>query len=245
MVGMMPAAPAHPDPHPPGAPDLPGPLRAAFEAAHGWGVRQPALQRFTEVTRVLLSAGFFGPGMVKLLGFHFAEPGHPDAAGRLFDALYGAGLYWNFIGGAQVAAAVLLVIPALAHVGALFMAVVILNIFVITYALQFHGTVFVTFFMLLGAVYLLLWDYPRWKTMLPGVTTTRVPPRPRVATSERAGYLLCALSGWMAFSVMRGFIPPDPATWLFVTAPFVALGGSLLVAHGWLAAVLAARRRVT
>lgn len=224
-------------------PDRPGPLRAAWEALHGWAIRQPVLQRFTEVTRVMLSAGFFGPGMVKLLGFHFAEPGNPDAAGRLFDALYGAGVYWNFIGGAQVAAAVLLMIPGLAHIGALFMAVVILNIFVITYALAFHGTVYVTFFMLLGAVYLLLWDYPRWKTMLPGVVATRVPPRPRLAPLERLGYLLCALSGWMAFSVMRGFIPQDPATWLFITAPFVALGGSLLVGYGWFTAFMGRGRQ--
>lgn len=42
-----------------------------------------------------------------------------------------------------------------------------MNIFVITLAVDFRGTQVVSGLMLLGNVYLLAWDYDRWKGLLP------------------------------------------------------------------------------
>jgi hypothetical protein len=216
-----------------------------WEALHAWGTRQPVFRRFTECLRVLLSAGFFGPGLVKLTGHHFAPVGMPGPAGAMFDALFAIGPYWRFIGGAQVAAALMLMVPGLASIGNLFFFVVILNIFMITASLDFAGTVYVTGLMLLGSLYLLLWDYPRWKLLLPGATTAARPQAPRVPALERAGYLACAVSGWMFFSVMRGFIPSPFAGWLVYAALGLAPIGMALVGQSWLRSAwrhLAARR---
>ena len=53
-------------------------------------------------------------------------------------------------------------------IGAVVYLPIILCIFLINIAVGFSGTYVVTGLMMLGTLYLLCWDYDRWKSVLPG-----------------------------------------------------------------------------
>ena len=72
----------------------------------------------------------------------------------------------TFIGASQLIAALLLLIPRTALLGAIFYFPIILNICVLTYAVRFEGTRIATL-MLLANLFLLAWDYQRLKYILP------------------------------------------------------------------------------
>ena len=89
---------------------------------------------------------------------------HP--LGHYLDALHLIGYYYTFIGVGQLIAALLLLIPRTALLGAIFYFPIILNICVLTYAVRFEGTRIATL-MLLANLFLLVWDYDRLKHVLP------------------------------------------------------------------------------
>ena len=70
------------------------------------------------------------------------------------------------VGLMQVAAGVLLLIPGTALLGALLYLPIIVNIFVITVAMEFRGTWVIVGAMLLANLYLLAWDYDRLRNVL-------------------------------------------------------------------------------
>ena len=113
---------------------------------------------FTLATRVLLAIGFLPSGYVKLMGERFTRLGVDNPVGFFFEAFYRTGFYWNFLGAAQLAAAILLLIPRTRAGGAMVYFPIILNIFLITVAMHFQGTPVITGLMLLGATWLLLWE---------------------------------------------------------------------------------------
>ena len=121
---------------------------------------------FTIGTRFLLAIGFIPSGLEKVIGGRFTLLGPETPIGYFFDALYQSGVYWNFIGICQVTAAVLLLIPRTATLGALIYLPIIFNIFVITISLDFRGTPVITGLMLLATLYLLFWDYDKLKHLL-------------------------------------------------------------------------------
>lgn len=100
-------------------------------------VRSKALfYRLTLFTRIMLAAGFIPTGMVKLLGQRFTTMPPTTPIGAFFEAMYQTGLFWRFIGAVQVVAGVLLLVPRVAHLGALMFLPVIVSIVVITVALE-------------------------------------------------------------------------------------------------------------
>ena len=120
---------------------------------------------FTVFCRIALALGFVPSGLVKLAGERFtALPGnHP--LGHYFDALHQTGFYYTSIGIGQLLAALLLLIPRTALLGALLYFPIILNICILTYATRFEGTR-ITTFMVLGSLWLLVWHYDRLKYLL-------------------------------------------------------------------------------
>jgi hypothetical protein len=100
-----------------------------------------------------------------VLGNRFTLLSVDTPIGFFFEALYRTGFYWKFLGLCQLAAAMLLLIPRTATVGALVYFPLILNIFVITVSLGFSGTPFITGLMLLANIYLLCWDYDKLKRL--------------------------------------------------------------------------------
>jgi hypothetical protein len=143
-------------------------LEAALDNIHARMTSSKILQIFTAFTRILLFIGFTPPSIKKILHQPFTVLPDSNPVGHYFNALLGTGFYYEFIGWAQLIAAVLLLFPSTAHLGALMFFPIILNIAVLTNAVGFVGTWLLTIFMTLAATYLVAWDYDRLKPILFG-----------------------------------------------------------------------------
>jgi uncharacterized membrane protein YphA (DoxX/SURF4 family) len=121
---------------------------------------------FTVFCRIVLALGFIPSGMVKIMGERFTALSVNHPLGHYLEALHLTGYYYTFVGVIQVMAALLLLIPRTALLGAIIYFPVILNICVLAYAVRFEGTR-ITTLMVLANLYLLCWDYVRLKHILP------------------------------------------------------------------------------
>jgi len=155
---------------------------------HARVVEQPWLHHFTAMTRILLAVGFIIPSLPKIAGQPFTQLGTETLVGYYFDALHQSGFYYQFIGYGQLIAGLLLLLPWTATIGAFAYFPIILNIFVLTVSVDFAGTKYITALMLLANIYLLCWDYDRWRGILP----SGILPRRRLSTRSfrLQGYLL-------------------------------------------------------
>jgi hypothetical protein len=188
-------------------PDQPMPQPLA--RAHAWARRQPWLGRFTLMNRLLLAMAFLPTGLVKASGQRFTSLPVDNPVGFFFEAMYQTGPFWVFIGLMQMSAAVLLLIPATATVGAVLFFPIVLSIFLITWGVGFQGTVWVTSGMLLAATYLVCWDGDRvWRA---GATLVGSRPSGGLLAGagrvERAGWALGGAVGVALLLVVRGFLP--------------------------------------
>lgn len=125
-------------------------------------------RRFVVALRILMAVSFIPSGLTKLLGNRFTLLSVETPIGFFFEALYQTGLYWQFLGFSQVLAAVLLLIPRFATLGALIYFPIIANIFVITVSMNFRGTPVITSLMLLAVTFLLLWDIDKLRPIVGG-----------------------------------------------------------------------------
>lgn len=141
-------------------------IEQMLDRIHSEVIKNRLLQIFTAVTRVLLAIGFIPPSIKKIMNQPFTILPDTDPVGHYFNALYHTGFYYQFIGWGQLIAALLLLIPRTSHIGALLFLPIIINITVLTNSVGFKGTWLVTIFMLIASIYLVCWDYGRWKTIL-------------------------------------------------------------------------------
>src|SRR5262245_18710358 len=123
------------------------------------------LRYFAVFCRVALALGFIPSGIVKVTGERFTGLPSNHPLGHYFDALQLTGYYYTFIGIGQLTAALLLLIPRTALLGAMLYFPIIVNICVLTYAVRFEGTRIATL-MVLGNLFLLVWDSDRLKYVL-------------------------------------------------------------------------------
>ena len=86
--------------------------------------------------------------------------------GYFFEMMYQSGLYWQFLGWAQLLAGLLLLTQRYALLGALVYLSIIANIFVITISYDFAGTSVITGLMLLAGLLLLAWDWNRLRVVI-------------------------------------------------------------------------------
>jgi uncharacterized membrane protein YphA (DoxX/SURF4 family) len=124
------------------------------------------LRYFTIFCRIILALGFIPSGIVKIMGERFTALSVNHPLGHYLEALHLTGYYYTSIGILQVTAALLLLIPRTALLGAIIYFPVILNICILAYAVRFEGTR-ITTLMVLANLYLLCWDYDRLKYILP------------------------------------------------------------------------------
>lgn len=123
---------------------------------------------FSIFCRVTLAWGFIMAGMVKIFDERFASglsTIHP--MGAYLEALHHTGYYYTFIGIAQVAAAVMLLIPRTVTLGALLYFPIILNICILSLAVRFEGSHITSPMMVLANLYILIWNYDKIKYILP------------------------------------------------------------------------------
>lgn len=123
---------------------------------------------FSIFCRVALAYAFIVAGLVKILGERFASglsDTHP--MGAYLEALLHTGDYYAFIGIAQVVAAILLLIPRTVTLGALLYFPIIVNIWLLSYAVRFEGSIITSPLMVLANLYILVWNYDRLRYILP------------------------------------------------------------------------------
>jgi uncharacterized membrane protein YphA (DoxX/SURF4 family) len=207
-----------------------------FDRLHASARRISPLYRLAVISRLLLALAFIPTGMVKVLGQRFTSIGTEHPVGAFFEAMYQTGPYWNFLGLGQVLSGVLILIPVTSTLGAVMFFPIILNITVLTWAIQFKGTVYVTALMLLANTFLLCWDYDRWRGILfaPADRAPR-PAAPPMPLLERAGYAIGGAAAMMVVLSTRGFVSRSVAEIMF----FVGVFAAVLVVAGW---IQAARR---
>jgi hypothetical protein len=141
-------------------------LEHILDSLHVSVTRRRYLQLFTAFTRILLGVSFIPPSIPKILHKPFTVLPDSNPVGHYFNALYQTGFYYEFIGWAQLIAAVLLLIPRTAHIGALMFLPIIVNVAVLTTSVGFVGTWVITIFMSLAAAWLAAWEYDRLKPVL-------------------------------------------------------------------------------
>lgn len=113
--------------------------------------------------RYLVGFAFVFASIVKIKSMRFTSIPPTEPVGYFFDAMYQTGFYWNFLGWGQFIAGALLMTQRFATVGAMMFLPIILNVFVITHAIDFGmGTPIITTLMLLATIFLILWDYKKW-----------------------------------------------------------------------------------
>jgi hypothetical protein len=181
-------------------------MEAFLDRLHARVRANPVLQRFTVFTRLLLAIGYIPPALVKVQGERFTGISIDHPVGFFFEAMYRTGMWWQFLGWAQLAASLLLLVPRTATLGALLYLPITINVFLITVSLHFKGTPVVTGLMLLACVYLLCWDYDRIKAA--ALSVLAGPPRVPIAWSplELAGYALGTVAALGAVLWTRRFV---------------------------------------
>lgn len=122
---------------------------------------------FTIFLRIPLAYAFLVAGFTKVNGERFTSLSNNHPMGHYLEALFHTGFYYPFIGAMQMLAAVLLLIPRTALLGAILYFPIILNICLLSYAVRFDGSMLTSPLMVLANLYLLCWDYQRWKYILP------------------------------------------------------------------------------
>lgn len=141
---------------------------------------------FSVFCRIVLAYAFLAGGYVKIIDERFASGLsviHP--MGTYLNALHHTGYYYTFIGIAQITAAVLLLIPRTVFLGALLYFPIIFNIFILSYAVRFDGSLLTSPLMVLANLFLLCWHYDRLKFLLPIRDPKPVPlPRPIIYSKK-------------------------------------------------------------
>ncbi len=126
-------------------------------------------QLFIIYTRYLIGFAFVFASIVKIQGERFTSVSgadHPiDSAWHYFETMYASGLYWQFIGLAQLVAGFLLMTQRFSRLGAILFYPIILNVFVITVSYQFRGTWIITGLMLMANTVLLIWEWGQLKVL--------------------------------------------------------------------------------
>ncbi len=149
------------------------------------------LYYFYVFLRIFLAYSFIVSGLVKIMGERFAaglSANHP--MGQYLTALHNTGFYYTFIGITQVLASILLLIPRTVTLGALLYFPIIVNIFLLSYAVRFEGSSFTSPLMVCACLFLICWNYDKIKFILPlsAATTQNNNPIPK-PTSKRFPFL--------------------------------------------------------
>lgn len=142
-------------------------LENSLDSLHAKVQQIRLLQYFTAFNRVILAIAFIPSGMTKLLGNRFTSLPLDNPVGFFFEAFYQAHGWYRFVGFAQVLAAILLLIPRTSTLGATIFFPIVLNIAIITISVGFQGTWVITSLMFLANLYLICWDYDKFKAILP------------------------------------------------------------------------------
>ncbi len=142
-------------------------LAARLDKVHDQARRNKWLGYFAIFCRIALAAGFIPSGMQKVLGERFTVLAINHPMGSFLEAFYHTGYYYTFVGIMQVLAAILLLIPRTVTIGAFIYLPIILNICILSLAVRFDGSQITSPLMVCAVLYLLCWDYHKFKDIFP------------------------------------------------------------------------------
>jgi uncharacterized membrane protein YphA (DoxX/SURF4 family) len=143
-------------------------IGSTLDRLHSQAKQNRWLWLFSIFNRLALALGFIPAAIVKLIDERFASGLHANhPMGHYLEALHLTGYYYTFIGIAQLLAAIMLLIPRTATLGAFLYFPIILNITILTFATRFDGSLFTAPLMTLANLYILGWNYEKWKYILP------------------------------------------------------------------------------
>ncbi len=145
--------------------------------------------------RYLVGFAFIPSGLIKLMGERFTSIQPDNPVGYFFEALYQSGMYWNFLGGVQVIAGILLITQRYATLGALMFFAILTNIWIITLSLSFNGTWIITSLMMIAVVILLIWDQHKLLPIINQTSAINDFPEPsRIWVNAGIIYAVCFIS---------------------------------------------------
>ncbi|WP_373055942.1 DoxX family protein [Zunongwangia sp. H14] len=142
-------------------------LTTKFDHFHAEVRRNKWMGYFTVFLRIALAYAFIFAGFIKVNGERFTSLSNNHPMGHYLEALFHTGYYYTFIGVMQMLAGLLLLIPRTALLGAFMYFPIIFNITILSYAVRFEGSILTSPLMVLANLYLICWDYHRWKFILP------------------------------------------------------------------------------
>jgi hypothetical protein len=140
---------------------------AALDRLHAQAKHNRWMRYFAVFCRVALAAGFLPSGFIKIMGERFTSLSNNQPLGHYLEALSHTGFYYTSIGIAQMTAAALLLFPGTAVLGTVMYFPIILNIFILSMAVRFEGSLITSPLMVVANVFLLCWYYDRLKFILP------------------------------------------------------------------------------
>ena len=202
-------------------------ISSTLDRIHARAKQNRWLWLFSIFNRLVLALGFIPAAIVKLIDERFASGLHANhPMGHYLEALHQTGYYYTFIGVVQLAAAIMLLIPRTVTLGAFLYFPVILNITVLTYATRFDGSLFTAPLMTLANLYLLGWNYEKWKYILPfnhpadDVTNIET----QANADQRAGFSRYGIRSLYArFRIFFGQLFKDKFPTLFFAGVFAAI----------------------
>ena len=115
--------------------------------------------------RIGMGLTFIISGLRKLPGVKFTTLPIDNPVGFYFEAMHSTGFYWNFIGYFQILIGILVFFNRSVVISSLLMMPVVINIFLVSVALNMRGTPIITAAMVLGNILLLAWHYKNYKTL--------------------------------------------------------------------------------
>lgn len=193
----------------------------------------PLLQHFTALVRLLLVIGFVPPAITKILGHRFTTLPLSNPVGFFFEAFYRSGLWYPFVGWAQLVAALLLLSRRTLAIGALLYLAIIVNVMLITIGIGFTGTPVITVLMTLAALWLVAWEYDAWRALLPwsrAVEAPRAPARAAVFGSVVGGALAGGAAFAAAWAIDLARVTQRPGAIGFAILPLAGAAFGALVA---------------
>ncbi|MFA0965031.1 DoxX family protein [Roseivirga sp. BDSF3-8] len=169
---------------------------------------------FAIFCRVTIAMGFIPSGLVKIFGERFTDLSVNHPMGNYLQAVYDTGYYYTFIGIVQVVAAILLLIPRTALLGAVIYFPVILNIFFLTISTRFDGSMPTAPLMVMANLYLFCWYYHRLKFILPYATYSAYEAMPgwkelrkKFPVAFFAGVFLAIIGTWALLFNIYDIVP--------------------------------------
>lgn len=192
-------------------------------------------QLFIIYTRYLIGGAFVFACIIKIKGKRFTTYSQEDAplgsAMHFFEVLYQTGLYWQFIGWAQLLTGFLLMTQRFAKLGAVANFPIILNVFVITISMEFGGTPVITGLMLAANLLLIAWHWGELRSLVNL-------PHQSASPDAEENKPIWAIAGLLLFGFTAGY------RMLFdFYNPFLWFGVCFLIGLGAFVIYLVQRRR--